>query len=162
MLTWAKLHNVSWISAAGLPKPANYSRKNTEPNFYLLEGEKSSSAGTRLGKYGEVDNFSFYLPVNNLRDAWEAQGMTYTYVNGAAPNVPSDVKFDLVYSWLSCGFHYPINTYRDFIKSHTTPESIIIMDVRLKFYHQLLTPDYTVVKILESNAKKHTVHFRIN
>lgn len=148
----------------GFAKTSELFQKKYGTELYLLEGERNDRPGDRTGKYGEVDNFRFYLPVDKLRQQWDEQGMTYTFVNGASPDIDPNVKFDLVYSWLSCGFHYPVGTYRDLIKQHTTDDSIIIMDFRCihnNFSANFADEGIQVVKELVANNKFRTLHIKL-
>lgn len=148
----------------GFAKTSELFQKKYGCELYLLESDIANSPGQRIGKWGSAESFQWYLPVERLKQAWNEQGMTYTHVDGANIKVDPDIKFDLVYSWLSCGFHYPVSTYRDFIKRHTTPDSIIIMDFRGNLTSQqqadLDSKDYEVVKIIEASDKKRTLHIR--
>jgi SAM-dependent methyltransferase len=148
----------------GFAKTSELFQKKYGSELYLLESDIGNSPGQRIGKWGTAESFQWYLPIERLKQAWDDQGMTYTLVDGANLQVSADVKFDLVYSWLSCGFHYPVSTYRDFIKQHTTPDSIIIMDFRGNLTSQqradLESQDYEVVKVVEASDKKRTLHIR--
>lgn len=146
----------------GFAKTSDLFQKKYGSELYLLEGEQANSSGDRIGKYGDVDSFRYYLPIQTLKDAWDKQGMTYKFVDGSNPIVPSDVKFDLVYSWLSCGFHYPVSTYKQFIQDHTTDDSIIIMDVRAKSHQVINDPAYDIVKVVAADNKKRTLHIKFN
>lgn len=148
----------------GFAKTSELFQKKHDCELYLLESDIGNSPGKRIGKWGTADSFQWYLPIDRLKRAWDEQGMRYTLVDGANIQVAPDIKFDLVYSWLSCGFHYPVSTYRDFIKRHTTPDSIIIMDFRGNLTSQqradLDNADYQVVKVLEASDKKRTLHIK--
>lgn len=131
--------------------------------LYLLEGEKEGGTGERTGKWGKVDDFRYYLPVSLLQETWQSQGMDFTFVNGDTPCIDQDIKFDLVYSWLSCGFHYPVSTYRNLIKQHTTADSVIIMDFRCfrgRFFTNFAEEGIEVIKEIDSDDKKRTLHIR--
>jgi len=45
--------------------------------------------------------------------------------------IPQDIKFDLITSWLSCGFHYPSSTYRDLVLKHSHADTVVAFDLRL-------------------------------
>lgn len=148
----------------GFAKTSELFQKKHGCELYLLESDIDNSPGKRIGKWGTADSFQWYLPIDRLKQAWDEQGMRYTLVDGANIQVAPDIKFDLVYSWLSCGFHYPVSTYRDFIKRHTTPDSIIIMDFRGNLTSQqradLDSQDYEVIKVIEASDKKRTLHIK--
>jgi len=98
--------------------------------LYLLDGEFSESNGTRQVRYGSVENMSFYNKITDLKRYYDSQNMQYNFVDANNIQIDENVTFDLVYSFLSCGFHYPANTYMDLINKHTNENSFIIMDIR--------------------------------
>jgi len=148
----------------GFAKTSELFQKKYGCELYLLESDMSNSPGRRIGKWGTVDSFQWYLPIERLKEAWDSQGMTYTHVDGATLDVPADVKFDVIYSWLSCGFHYPVTTYKKFIQDHASEDAVIIMDFRgnLTAHQQAdqLSSEYEVIKVLETSNKKRTLHIR--
>jgi SAM-dependent methyltransferase len=148
----------------GFAKTSELFQKKYGCELYLLESDISNSPGKRIGKWGTAESFQWYLPIDRLREAWDSQGMTYTLVDGANLQVPNGVKFDVVYSWLSCGFHYPVSTYKKFIQDHITDDAIIIMDFRGNLTAQqkadLDNKDYEVIKVIESSDKKRTLHIK--
>ena len=143
----------------GFAKVSELFQKKYNTELYLMESDMTNSAGQRIGKFGEVDSFQWYLPIERIKQEWDANGMTYTHVDGNNISIDPSVKFDLVYSWLSCGFHYPAQTYRDLILQHTTPDSVIIMDFRASTIHQQIK-DFETVKILRGDNKMQTRHIR--
>lgn len=145
----------------GFAQTSEMFQKKYGSELWLLEGDKSATANaTRFGKWGQVDNFGWYLPVDVLKETWDSRGMKYTHIDGSRLKIKNHIKFDLVYSWLSCGFHYPLDTYRDFVKKHTTEDSIIIMDIRNVKAINWASLGIDVINIVEKNNKKQTVHFR--
>jgi hypothetical protein len=146
----------------GFAKTSELFQKKYNSDLYLLESDIVKSPGKRIGKWGTADSFQWYLPINRLEQAWQEQGMRYNLVDGSNPKVPQDVKFDLVYSWLSCGFHYPVSTYKTLIQAHTNKDSIIIVDFRNNLSaSQIAQSDqthYRVIEVLEETNKKRTCH----
>jgi len=131
-------------------------------DLWLLDGDIGDSPGHRIGKWGSVDSFQYYLTEDQLREYWDGQGMRYHYVNGARPNIPEDIKFDLVYSWASCGFHYPVSVYKDLIKRHTDSNSVVIMEFRKGIIDQQIE-DFDIVANLEpgNEGKRQKLHIRL-
>lgn len=131
--------------------------------LYLLDGDVSSTPdATRKGKFGEVSSFQFYLPVERLQEHWTSKGIKYTFVDANDISIADDVQFDLVYSWISCGFHYPLSTYKELIKKHTDANSKIIMDFRRKALSSQMK-DMNIVFRLEGNdtTKKQKLHITL-
>jgi SAM-dependent methyltransferase len=143
----------------GFAKVSELFQKKYGTELYLMEGDMDKSAGKRIGKFGTIDNFQWYLPVERMKQEWDANGMIYTHVDGNNINIPADIKFDVIYSWLSCGFHYPARTYRDLILKHSTPETVVVMDFRVGTMDQQID-DFETITVLRSNPKSDTRHIR--
>ena len=143
----------------GFAKVSELFQKKYGTELYLMEGDMSGSKGRRIGKFGDIDNFQWYLPIERIKQEWDSNGMTYTHVDGNDINIDDNVKFDVIYSWLSCGFHYPAKTYRDLILKHSTPDTVIIMDFRKGTMHQQIN-DFETISILRYDNKMDTRHIR--
>ena len=65
-------------------------------------------------------------------------------------------NFDLIMSLLSCGWHYSLTTYLDYIKNHLTDTGKLIIDVRNDTEESLLyTTFHNVNRIFNENEKRH-------
>jgi len=86
--------------------------------LYLLDGDydNRNKNSARDDSWGTTDTMSFYNPISKLKEDWNSRDMKYTFVDANNINIDHNIKFDLVYSFLSCGFHYPLNTYSELIK----------------------------------------------
>lgn len=103
--------------------------------LWLLDGDiKNNTTGTTGSYHTTADDFLFYHPLTDLDTEFKkANIQNYHLVDCNNINIPSDVKFDLITSWLSCGFHYPVNTYRDLILKHSHENTKVIMDLRIRY-----------------------------
>lgn len=103
-------------------------------NLWLLDGDSSSNNATSYGNWNDnADDLKFYHPVNFLESELQRLGTkNFTFVDAKNINIPTDLKFDLITSWLSCGYHYPVNTYRDLILKHSHEHTRIVIDIRTK------------------------------
>ena len=132
--------------------------------LYLLDGDFSQNpeTATRKAKYGSAESFQFYLPVSDLKKHWDQQDMRYTFVDAHNGLINPEVKFDLVCSWLSCGYHYPVSTYKTLIQQHTDQNSVIIMDFRRKSLGEQ-TKDFDIVANLSGDGgqKKYKLHIQL-
>jgi acyl-CoA synthetase (AMP-forming)/AMP-acid ligase II len=45
-------------------------------------------------------------------------------------DIPENIKFDLITSYLSCGYHYPISTYKELILKHSHKDTKLVFDLR--------------------------------
>ena len=125
--------------------------------LYLLDGdyEDRPSGASRDASWGEAASMSFYNPVSKLKEDWDSRGLDYTFVDANNINIDHNIKFDLVYSFLSCGFHYPLSTYSKLIKKHTDADSNIIIDLRGKrSVSEQQKHDYELIREID-RGKKH-------
>jgi SAM-dependent methyltransferase len=124
-----------------------------QTDLYLLDSTIENTIGVqRQTNYGPADQFSFYNTVNTLTESYNQRKMNYVFIDSNNINLDNTLKFDVIYSFLSCGFHYPANTYKDFILEHTTKNSIIILDLRKKQLAEQLT-DIKVINVIYESEK---------
>jgi SAM-dependent methyltransferase len=138
-------------------------QKKYGTELWLLEGDvDTTSSNTRKAKYGEVSDFKFYLPLDTLHDYWNSRELKYNFVDANNIQLNKDIKFDLVYSRLSCGYHYPVAAYKKLILDHTNPESKIIMDFRRKSISAQQS-DIEIINYLEGNelSKRVKLHIKL-
>lgn len=109
---------------------------NTE--LWLLDGDVSSNENknpekSNHGKWHDSpDTLLFYHSLDLLDQQFKEAGMSnYYLVDVNNIDISEDVKFDLITSWLSCGFHYPVSTYKNLILKHSHENTVIAMDLRL-------------------------------
>jgi SAM-dependent methyltransferase len=107
--------------------------------LYLLDGDVSAneskpSKSSTVNYHNSADNFLFYHPLEKLDDELlKLDTKNYHLIDCNDIVISDEIKFDLVTSWVSCGFHYPVNTYRDLIKKHSHKDTKVIMDLRIDF-----------------------------
>lgn len=119
----------------GLAFESEYFQKEHGTKLYLLEGDTDSTKNNlRDVSYGKADNFKFYNKIPDLIKSFDERQLKYNFVDANAINIPEDVKFDLIYSNASCGFHYPVNTYKNLILKHSHNKTKIIVDLRKRVY----------------------------
>ena len=106
--------------------------------LWLLDGDTKNN-DTKLstaseGAYHSTPNeFLYYYPLQKLDEELKKLGtQNYYLVDCNNIQIDGDVKFDLITSWVSCGFHYPSSTYRDLILKHSHENTKIIFDIRIK------------------------------
>lgn len=138
--------------------------KKYNSELWLLEGDKKNNNPNikRSNKWGKTDNFLFYNDKEFLEQNWTNRGMQYRFVDASNLDIPEDIEFDLVYSWLSCGYHYPLSSYSELIKKHINADSVIIMDLRKK----TLTPErqetnFEIMREFPKNGKAHKVQLKL-
>ena len=101
--------------------------KNT--NFYLLDGDSGDIKYSGIRKDG-VDEF--YSSKGAAEKFCAANGLKkMQYFNAENNNwLELNVKFNLCYSFLSIGFHWPIKLYLDKIYSMLTNDALLIFGMR--------------------------------
>lgn len=101
--------------------------------LYLLDGDFYSNRETNLRRkdFGPKKNMMYYTGLQSLKNFFDSQKVSnYHIVDADHIQIPEDKKFDLICSWLSCGFHYPVDDYRDLIIKHGHINTKIIVDIR--------------------------------
>jgi SAM-dependent methyltransferase len=133
---------------------------NTE--LWLLDGDSSTNdkkADTAsFGNWNQGgDGLLFYHSLDYLDQELKRLGTTnYHLVDANNINIPEDVKFDVITSWLSCGHHYPVSVYRDLMLKHSHKDTRIILDIRRKGHAK--TPigvdGFEIVDVVVDGGKK--------
>lgn len=106
--------------------------------LWLLDGDsKSNVSKPQDASYGNwnqsSDQLLFYHSFEFLDAKLQELGtQNYRLIDANNINIASDVKFDLITSWLSCGHHYPVKTYADLMRRHSHANTRIILDIRCK------------------------------
>lgn len=132
-------------------------QKNHNSKLWLLDGDFDSTASrTRKIKYGDTESMAFYSKIDELKNAWDSRGLDYTFLDANNLNLSDDIKFDLIYSGLSCGFHYPANTYKNFILAHSHENTKIIFDLRRGQTHT----DVEEINLINRYKKHDTVQIK--
>jgi SAM-dependent methyltransferase len=143
----------------GYARESEHFFKKYGSELWLLDGDFSDSKDKkRQIKFGKAEDFSFYNKIEDLKNSWNERKIKYTFVNANNINIPLEKKFHLIYSGLSCGFHYPANTYKDLILRHSDKNTKIIFDIR----HDSIQDDIEIVNIISKNKKhiKAEIKFR--
>jgi len=134
--------------------------------LYLLDGDFDDNPddGSILvqARYSDdVKRFAFYYKLDFLASELNKLGTTnYKLIDCNAISIDDDVKFDLITSWVSCGFHYPINTYKDLILKHSHDKTIIVMDLRIpaKSQDPIVDDGVELVQIVNRRPKYVNAH----
>lgn len=118
--------------------------------LYLLDGDFNSNTTHNLRRkdFGPKGNMMYYTGLQSLKNFFDSQNVTnYHMVDADRTEIPQDKKFDLICSWLSCGFHYPVDDYRDLIEKHSHANTKIIVDIR-KYTLSTALKTIDIVRIL--------------
>jgi SAM-dependent methyltransferase len=136
--------------------------------LWLLDGDTSSNTNTsgivsEDGYHVDPNEFLFYHPMSWLKEQLDARNTkNYNLIDVNNISIPKDKKFDVITSWLSCGFHYPASTYKDLILQHSHENTRIFLDIRrhLKTKELFLEDGIIVVKELKARRKSGTVEIK--
>jgi SAM-dependent methyltransferase len=145
----------------GLAFESEMFQKKYNSNLYLLDGDfESTQSRKRKVRYGSSETMAFYSKIEDLQQSWQSRGIKYNFLDANNIILDKSVKFDLIYSFESCGFHYPISTYKDFLKDHIDSNTTFIFDIRKKSLKDQ-EKDFTIVESLYSNKKYETLSVKL-
>lgn len=136
----------------GLAVESEILQKFYNSELYLLDGDFDQNIGTRDVSYGDASTMIFYNKIDTLIESFNSRNMKYNFVDAFNINLPEDIKFDLIYSFESCGFHYPAKTYKDLILKHSHKDTIVIFDIRKKSLNEQKN-DFEIIEILNDTRK---------
>lgn len=143
----------------GLAFESEMFQKKYNSNLYLLDGDFDSSSNSRDTNYGTVTSMKFYSKIDDLKKSWNNRNLQYNFIDANNIVISKDVKFDLIYSFESCGFHYPVNTYAELIKQHIHKDTILIFDIRTKNYEDQIKY-FDELEVIHKDKKFKTIRLR--
>lgn len=152
----------------GLAWESRFFNKKYGCELWLIDGNsddnnKKNENATDLGYHQTKDEFLFYNSLDTLNEELTKLGtQNYKLLDCNNLQIPENIKFDLITSWLSCGFHYPVSTYRDLILKHSHENTKVIVDLRtlLKTKECIVEEGVEIIKILSTHRKHVTAHIR--
>ena len=110
--------------------------KKYKSNLWLIEGNSTNNtdlATASKGKYhSSADEFLYYFPIDSVKKELDnLNTQNYTLLDCSNKiELSEDLKFDLITSYLSCGYHYPLSTYKDLILKHSHKDTKLVFDIR--------------------------------
>jgi len=130
--------------------------------LWLLDGDADTNVSKpETASYGnwntDSSELKFYHTFNFLNSKLQQLGTkNYHLVDANNINIPDEVKFDVITSWLSCGHHYPVATYINLMKKHSHAGTRIVLDIRTKGAAQALigVEGFEVVNKISQYGKK--------
>lgn len=120
--------------------------------LWLLDGDvEDNPAVSRDIRFGAVETMAFYNRLEDIEQVLQEDNIVdYTMLNVKNYTIPAQQKFDLICSWFSCGFHYPLDAYKDLILAHSHKDTELIFDLRTKTADKL---GVEIVRVLEQGEK---------
>lgn len=102
--------------------------KDFETDLYLIDLE--SNDARHFGFKSEGAAYSSLAQTKKLLVDNGIPGNAITTLNPEQEKVTALRHLDYAFSFISCGYHYPWSTYRDFFISSVAPDGRIIIDIR--------------------------------
>ena len=138
----------------GLAFESEMFQKKYQSNLYLLDGDfETTKELSRDNGYGPSSSMKFYSKIEDLIQSFNNRNMVYTFIDTKNIDIPANTIFDLVYSNVSCGFHYPLSTYFDLLQKHTDEDTIIVMDIREKTLMEQIDSRFKILDKKRCNKK---------
>lgn len=153
----------------GLAWESRMFQQQYDSELWLLDGDYDDNDHGPLRTQlqacycADVKDFAFYYRLDFLRQELDRLNTNnYHLVDCNNIDIQDDIKFDLITSWVSCGFHYPVSTYRDLIKKHSHEGTVVVMDLRIpaKADQPIIDSDVQIVATLQHQRKYATCHVR--
>ena len=125
---------------------------------WILEGNAENNSvknkNHRKAKWNISSNdFSYYHKFSTLKDYYIKKFPQVNLVDCDNIDIPDSIKFDLIFSNMSYGFHYPISTYYNFIKKYSNESTLLIVDIR-RFRSKLKTDEcFEILQTFNSTRK---------
>lgn len=100
-----------------------------QSDLLLIDIEESENRG-----HGFREDGAAYTSLAKAEEFLVANGVSkerITLLNPNKEDLQQCQPVDLIQSYLSCGFHYPVETYLDFFQTKLHPKGRIVLDLRL-------------------------------
>jgi SAM-dependent methyltransferase len=155
-------HNILDIGC-GLAWETRLFQKKYNSKLWLVDGDTNNNKEslTEVGWNPDPKTFAFYHKLDFLDQKLKELGTkNYQLFDANNINFPSDLKFDLILSFQSCGFHYPALTYKDLILKHSTDNTKIIFDIRRQKKKTFVNSDVEIKNILVEDKKHITAEIK--
>ena len=126
--------------------------KKYNTHLTLIDGEVDDNASkqNRHDDFGVVEEFKFYNKLSDIEDTIKEHTSNYTLIDCNHIDINPSTKFDLICSWKSCGFHYPLDAYKKICMQHSHENTRLIFDIRKK---QTMPSNIKIVNIIEDGQK---------
>lgn len=138
---------------------SEYFQKEYGSYLYLLDGNPNPNKNRTIN-YGSIDTFNFYNDIEILKKNYDSRNLNYTFLDATEDIELPKVKFDFVYSFLSCGFHYPVSEYVPMLKECTDDNSLIMFDIRRTTFSDQVK-SFKEYEIIHSDIKYDTVKVKL-
>ena len=143
----------------GLAFESEMFQKKYESLLYLLDDDFDNNTEDQKRSifFGSPNTFKFYSNINDLFESYKERELQYNFVYARNPKIDDTVKFDLIYSNRSCGFHYPADSYNELIKKHSYEKTVIILDIWKEVFDKQME-NFNLINIIEDGEQHYKVH----
>lgn len=131
------------------------SRNHGSPVLHMLDYNKEDENI----HFGLRPTASKYNSLESTREFLNNNGITNFVLHDASKGFPTDNEYDLIISLLSCGYHYPVNTYLNGIIKTLSKNGALIIDIRIGSldFQMLKTIFKTVIVICTENKARRVI-----
>lgn len=144
----------------GLAWESRMFNEKYKTKLWLIDGDVTNNnlkdnTATDANYNNSANKFLYYNSLSRLETELKKLVATeFTLLDCNNLKLP-DIKFDLITSWLSCGFHYPVSTYAAIIKKHSHKDTRIVFDLRIhvKTKEIILEDCFEVISIICTTGK---------
>jgi len=131
--------------------------KYENPHIYLLD--KTELDTTKISGFNQA--YKFYNSMDAAKNTLNENGVKESNIHlyEADSHLSLyNIEFDLIYSFLSCGWHYPISTYIGLMSKTLSPSGRLIVDIRHNTNQlEVLEEHFSLVEQIYNYAEsKHT------
>lgn len=101
----------------------------------------------RTGGSGAAHTFAGYHTRAQLRARHAEIGLRAELVDADRPELDAHLRFDVIWSFASCGFHYPVSTHLALMRRHSHERTRWIINIRHRLereHRQYLRLDHLV------------------
>lgn len=140
IIDYIKNNNINNINnildiGGGLSVRSAYIARELNAKLYIIDGDKNDNNDnqSRDTTTGSSDTFEFYFSFDDIKNMVERYNIDYEIINVRHIVIDKCMNFDLICSFRSCGFHYPISEYFEIIRNHQHNNSLLIFDIRKNY-----------------------------
>ena len=111
--------------------PEMFQRKyNTK--LYLLDGDSETNDKLKFRdvSFGQASSFKYYNEKSYLMKSYFERELDFEFIDADRPIIDVKIKFDIITSFKSCGFHYPLSSYKTLIRRHSYKKTKLFFDLR--------------------------------
>lgn len=104
--------------------------KKTKAKIWLIDkdGEPNSAKYGFTNKISHYHSWDLIKQMMNENEVPENKGVYVSASN--SDEMPKDIKADLIFSFLSCGYHYPVDVYLPWVIKALDRNGAAVLDVR--------------------------------